>query len=166
MYTNSRAITADFASLKWVKNRKVLQVICEVPSERAGEVLSILGNPTGEGIPVAIAVLEIQPDVKKDLAEKVEKAKRKFEDLPYSQQAALLCKDHSFGLYLYETANDKSEMPFNGGPDAIRAALCKQLNITSRSELDDANKTTARSEFERIRNSHRGRVGSYPEQRG
>lgn len=152
---DARAITADYANLKFINSRKVLQVICEVPSEMAEEVLAKLGNPTGEGIPVAIAVLEIQPDVKKDLAENAEKAKRKFEDLPYSQQAALLCKKPSFQNHTSTFSEEK----------AI-AWLKDILHIRSRSELDDPTRQSARSEFERIRESYYAEIGSYPEQRG
>ena len=152
---DARAITADFATLKWVNGRKVLQVICEVPTERAEEVLAKLGNPTGEGIPVAIAVLDIQPDVKKDLAENAEKAKRKFEDLPYSQQAALLCKDARF---------QKQTSTFT--EEGAIAWLKGTLHIKSRSELDDLHNANARSNFINIRDSYRAKVESYPEQRG
>jgi len=152
---DARAITADFASLKWVNGRKVLQVICEVPTERAEEVLAKLGNPTGEGIPVAIAVLEIQPDVKKDLAENAAKTKRAFTDLPYSQQAALLCKDSRF---------QKQTSTFT--EEGAIAWLKGTLHIKSRSELDDLYNANTRSNFINIRDSYRAKVESYPEQRG
>lgn len=159
---DARAITADFASLKWINGRKVLQIICEVPSERAEEVLAKLGNPTNDGIPVAIAVLEIQPDVKKDLADKAEKAKRNFEDLPYSQQAALLCKDERF----YEILYNAIECRVLIDSDNVAEELRNHLDIKSRSELDDVNNTFARIEFKNLRNACRADIGLYPEQRG
>ena len=159
---DARAITADFASLKWVNGRKVLQVICEVPTERAEEVLAKLGNPTGEGIPVAIAVLDIQPDVKKDLSQNAEKAKRRFEDLPYSQQAAMLCKDLRFPEYI---SNLNSEYGFVD-VENVRDCLIFHLNIKSRVDLDDVNNALARTEFCRIRDEFRAAIKSYPEQRG
>lgn len=153
---DARAITADFASLKWVNGRKVLQVICEVPSEQAEEVLAKLGNPTNDGIPVAIAVLDIQPDIKKDLAENAEKAKRKFEDMPYSQQAALLCKNSRFAVDYFKTDGEETAIEL----------LRSRLGIRSRTELDNTNNTSARIKFERIRNDFYAQTRSYPEQRG
>lgn len=161
---NARAITADFASLKWIDRRKVLQVICEVPSERAEEVLAKLGNPTGEGIPVAIAALEIQPDIKKDLAENAEKTKRKFEDLPYSQQAALLCKSERFRHDNFRRIKDgKLYIP---NEDEAAEFLRLELDIKSRSELDDVKNTIPREKLQHIRDEYFATIRSHPEQRG
>lgn len=162
--SDARAITADFASLKWINGRKVLQIICEVPTERTEEVLAKLGNPSGEGIPVAIAVLDIQPDVKKDLAENAEKAKRRFEELPYSQQAALLCKDGCFRHYNYR--HNKDGTIYTPNESEIVQILYTKLGIKSRSELDDVNNANARNAFENLRDAYRAETGSYPEQRG
>ena len=166
---DARAIDADFASLKWINGRKVLQIICEVPMENTEEVLAVLGTPLpGVGTPVQISPLDIEPDIKKDLARNAEKAKRKFEDLPYSQQAALLCKDYGFQQFM----SQKCSLDHKPNPeehvtesDAINW-LRLSLNIKSRSELDDNNNLTARIGFVQIRDKYRAQTGSYPEQRG
>ena len=169
---DARAITADFASLKWVNGRKVLQIICEVPMANTEEVLAILGTPLpGVGTPVQISPLDIEPDIKKDLAKnaerikQAEKVKRNFEDLPYSQQAALLCKDKQFREHYCTIGIINGEVKVLNEQEAAQK-LRETLGLNSRKELDDATNSSARFKFQLIRNRYRVQTGSYPEQRG
>lgn len=126
--------------------------------ENTEEVLAVLGTPLpGVGTPVQISPLDIEPDIKKDLARNAEKAKRKFEDMPYSQQAALLCADRKFWSWL---------SPIIESEDECVSTLRRELDIKSRAELDVPEHFIARTKFEEIRDAYRTKTRSYPEQRG
>lgn len=157
--TEHCAIHADYVGIKTLSGRKVVQITCEVALERLEEVISLLGSPNpSTGKPVGIALLhDVEVDVKREMANKaVEKNEgRKFHEMPLSQQAALLCRDHRFQK---ETSTFTEE-------GAI-AWLKGTLHIKSRSELDDLYNANARSNFINIRDSYRAKVESYPEQRG
>jgi hypothetical protein len=57
---NSAAIRATFCNLKNIAGRKVVQVICEVPVEQAGQVYEALGWPDASNPKwVAIAMLNL-----------------------------------------------------------------------------------------------------------
>lgn len=60
--TDKAAIHAEFEEAKPVKTRKVLQIVCEVPMERADEALEALGGfpIPGQSRPVAIALLKAE----------------------------------------------------------------------------------------------------------
>ena len=124
----SDAFKATFSDCRLVKGRKVAQLVFEVPIEEVDQALSILGGmpqPTKEAW-VGIARL----DPKQTPQKPVEPAPNKkgesgpFEELPYPQQAGILCADHSFQTF----------MGGNGVEHTI-SLLYKRISIKSRSEI-------------------------------
>lgn len=160
------AIEARYVNHKNVQGRGVLQVILEIPVEHTVEFFNKFGHPDpGKEKRVGLALLATETNevsVKYELSKNAEKAKRKFEDLPYSQQAALLCKDERFYEILYDAIAYRVFIDSNNVVEELR----NHLNIKSRSELDDVNNTIARNDFQNIRDDYRAHIGSYPEQRG
>lgn len=90
------AFKATYSDLKFIKSRKVAQVMLELPIEQADAFVKAFGtpNPASETW-VGIARL----DMSKAAAE-VPKAKRQFSDLPLAQQAALRCNEPAFWTFL------------------------------------------------------------------
>jgi hypothetical protein len=96
--SDAAAISGDFATYRHVQGRKVLQLVIEVPAELAATVFATLGTPgAGEGIPVALARLHspAEPTAKPEAP----KERRPFSELPYSQQAAMRCREPDFHKY-------------------------------------------------------------------
>lgn len=58
---------ATYANFKNVQGRKVLQIILEVPIEKAHEVLDVLGMPTAGDTWVAVAKLQ-EPTIDNEIA--------------------------------------------------------------------------------------------------
>ena len=138
--TDHRIIQARYATWRPVQSRKLLQLVFEVPLEKQGEVLKYLGAPLPDrDIQCAIAVLNGEAGAN-DLQQVSEKPtsevpasppKRKFEDLPLTQQAVLLCKREAFQRYI-QVENE----------EAAKEWLCDHLGISSRSEIENSfNKT-------------------------
>jgi hypothetical protein len=120
-------IQGTFADLKTVKTRSVVQMVIEVPIEQGAQIVSAFGFPRpGEEVPVAVARLD--PNAVKAAPAPPEKPKKRFHELPLSQQAALRCGDESF----WKFANQRDEAFTVGW-------LYSQLGIESRRELDRDN---------------------------
>ena len=54
-------IRADFCNLKNIQGRKVIQIICEIPVERAYELTEALGWPDAHS-PKAVAIALLDED--------------------------------------------------------------------------------------------------------
>lgn len=150
------AFRATFSDLKVIKTRKCVQIILEVPTEQFDEAYEVLGglpNPASErwfavaairtpealsGAPAPAPDQAIQP--------RPDRAKRDWQDLPASQQAALRGNDATFQAFLREEhANDWREAAAWEGViwnDESHAAECIRLicGVGSRSELDTNHK--------------------------
>lgn len=174
------AIEARYVDHKNVPGRGVLKIILEIPVEHTTDFFNKFGHPDpGKEKRVGLALLATETDevsVKDELAEK---AKRKFEDLPYSQQAALLCKDERFHGALRALSGDKSRLVYTAATldqdkhdlyasDCIHADhnLKKILGISSKTELDDPDSKPKREKFIQLRSELLSKSRSYPEQRG
>lgn len=55
-------IRADFCNLKNIQGRKVIQIICEIPIERAHELTDCLGWPDAHS-PKAVAIALLNEDL-------------------------------------------------------------------------------------------------------
>lgn len=106
-------IQADYANWRPVAGRKVLQLVFEVPIEQTADVMQKLGVPMpGESKWCAIALLEVPVDQRIEhpvpdrkaagsiTAGATTKERKKFTDLPLSQQAAMRCDDTNFQWFL------------------------------------------------------------------
>ena len=123
--TGRAIIQGSFCDYKNVKTRSVVQLIIEVPSENARMAFDALGIPvSGTEIPVAIALLD-----PKAVQKKVDKERRRFNELPLPQQAALRCQDEAFCRFLAEEKN--AYQLGDGFADFVR----HYCGVASRSEI-------------------------------
>lgn len=116
------AFSGSYCDLRFIKTRKVCQVVIELPIERGAEFVAAFGapNPAAE-CPVAIARLDPKATTK---ASAPDRERRKFSELPYPQQAGIRASDPDFRAYLgVETEDDAA--------GTIRMAC----GVQSRSEL-------------------------------
>jgi hypothetical protein len=115
---SAAAFQATYADFRIVKSRKQAQFVFEVPLEMADAALKVLG-----GLPqpdqdrwVGVAPLDLKA---------VAKAKRSWNELPYSQQAALACNDEKFREWIVA-----------GDADQAAVKVRRHCLVTSRSQLD------------------------------
>lgn len=88
--TNAAAIQGDYVDLRFVKGRKVCQVVIELPIEAGASFVAAFGTPNpSNGVPVALA--RIDPNAKPE---------RKGGKL--AQKAGILCSEGAFRRYLAE----------------------------------------------------------------
>ena len=143
---NAAVIAGTFADLKTVKTRGVVQLVVEVPIERAASVVEAFGFPQpGEEIPVAVARLVASPGPRA-AAEPSQPAadKRKWDGMPMSQRAALLCQDDLFASYLADRRPDDWDAAGCQATPTLRR-IC---GVRSRADLNTDQAAAAR--FERL----------------
>lgn len=108
-----KAIPARYADWRPVKGRKVLQLILEVPLERQGEVLTMLGAPLPDrDIQVAIAIMSDQAD-------------GSFKGGKLAQSAGILSNERGFQQWS-DTDN----------PDDAAVFIRQRCGVESRAHLD------------------------------
>lgn len=121
-------VQGSFADLKFIRGRKVCQMIIELPIEAGGQIVAMFGAPNPEAeVPVAVARLVKSPEI-------LESAKpvRPLTALPAPQQAALCCQNPVFQTFLWEQgiSSGKSE-------DAAASAVRDHCRVVSRADLRD-----------------------------
>lgn len=129
------AILATFSDWRTVKGRKCLQLIFEVPVEQTQDVLTKLGAPMPHEDRWCAIGLYVKPP-----QEKAEpKDRRKFSELPLSQQVALRCRDKQFQDWLVEIGcvEDPSE---DWAADFVRA----HCDVKSRADIEGNQYATER----------------------
>ena len=149
------AIQGNYSDIKNVKTRSCVQIIIEVPIEHAAQIQAVLGWPQpGSEIPVAIARLHDGAADNHEVNEPTSNAAaapspRTIDDMPYPQQAALLCRQEPFQAWMERqrsnrVAGDKrwhfNPGDFVGTPEEreeqITAHFVRNLcDVKSRSEL-------------------------------
>ena len=94
-----------YSDLKTIKSRSVVQVVVEVPIERGQEIVEAFGFPQpAQEVHVVIARMA-NGHQEREEPEGVDGAstgRRRFEELPAPQQAALACKEKAFQRFLHE----------------------------------------------------------------
>lgn len=125
-------IDACFHDWRTVKGRKSLQLIFEIPLEKQGDVLALLGHPEPSGSKWCMIALRAPekaqaPAVQASDSERSSKPKRKFNELSLPEQAGIRCEDGRFERFLHDRMPDG----FVTAEDAVRA-LC---GVSSRREL-------------------------------
>jgi hypothetical protein len=155
--SDSAVIRADFSTFRHVPSRKVFQIVCEVPIERANEALRVLGMPNiADGTPVAIARMNPIADrsdrASNDGSDRCESAppsegdKDQNSRRSLSQEAWLLCRRKDFHDYLGFDQPDAETRTIEW--------LKLKCGINSRSDLDHNKDAAAafisiKSRFER-----------------
>ena len=136
------AISALFSDLKFIKTRSVCQIILETPIEAGPEIVAAFGTPLpGSEIPVAIARLHGGAADKPSSTEPTSEqsaapSPRTIDDMPYPQQAALLCRQEPFQAWLerrYPTIGAIGDTVEQYAASTVRI-IC---DVSSRSELAD-----------------------------
>ena len=87
------AILATFTDLKPIKGRKVVQVVLEVPMEKADEVLAALGGYPQSDDPQWVGVAPIDTEASQKPQEKPKGGK-------LAQRAGILCGEKAFQEFL------------------------------------------------------------------
>jgi hypothetical protein len=130
------AFAGTYSDLRFVKSRKVAQVVIEMPIEDANRFLVAFGAPDpGREVWCAIARLNNAPEP--DNAIQLEKPRRQWDSLRPSARAAMLCNETAFQAYIKVQ-------------DAEQAAekVRRHCGIESRRELDADE--TKRMKFEMV----------------
>lgn len=120
--TSPAAIQADYCDLRFIKSRKVCQIVVEIPIEAGGAFVAAFGTPDpSKGVPIALA--RINPDAKSE---------RKGSKL--AQRAGILCAEGAFQKFLTERIGK----PYFNVTNAEEAAdyVRVKCDINSRAELD------------------------------
>lgn len=126
------AISGDYVDLKFIKTRKVCQIVIEIPIEQGETFVRAFGTPAPDtGVPVALARLTSTPAA--------EKPKRSWSDMSRAQQAGIACEDEAFASYI------DSKHPHLCGPVEAVRELC---GVISRAELDK--QTTAGARWDKL----------------
>lgn len=117
------AFKATYSDLRFVKSRKVAQIVLELPLEQADGFIQAFGtpNPASETW-CAIARLAIAQD--QSVPQKIHKTKS-WDELRLSQQAAIRCSDETYRHWL--CVDDE---------ESAKAQVRKACEVDSRAELD------------------------------
>lgn len=125
------AISGTYSDLKFIRSRKVAQVVIEIPIEEAGVFTSLFGtpNPATETWVAMARLVDGGARVGREEAEPA--VRRKFSELLPAQQSGIRCNEPAFWRFLSEywgyqvkNADDAAE--------AVRDA-CK---VQSRADLN------------------------------
>lgn len=138
------AFTASFSDWKLIKGRKVVQIVFEVPIEKADQAYQVVGGMPDPSRSVWFAIAKL--DMKAIETEKIAKPKRAFGELFPSQQAGILCETEAFHKYLMEIGRADADSDI---AEVVRN-LCR---VNSRSELDS--NPRALTEWQRLETGYR-----------
>lgn len=116
--TDARAISGEFADLKIVKTRSIVQIIIEAPIEEGESIVKLFGFPQ-PGNPVRLAVARL---IDSSVAQLVEHrtltaevegstpsgaAKRQWDELSPTMQAGIRCATPAFWKFLREEGDSE-----------------------------------------------------------
>lgn len=136
------AISGDYTDLKFIRTRKVCQIVVEIPIEQAGAFVEAFGTPRPDGnVPVALAKLDMKA-TQSPPADNQPKEKKRSR----AQEAGILCNDARFQAYLREAF--PVTMANNSTANAVRE-IC---GVNSRSLLDTSE--IAATLWDDLRNSY------------
>lgn len=132
MTAEKSVFSGDYTDIRFVKSRKVAQIVMEIPIEQATAFVAAFGAPDpSTGIPVAIARLgPLGKEMAKQPPSAYDKPKRSWDQIQRSQQAALMCGDPEFDGFLDKTWPSLKAMKSTA--DKVRH-LCI---VVSRADLD------------------------------
>ena len=132
--TRAAAFQGFYSDLRFIKTRSVAAITIEIPIEQASAFVAAFGAPTpGAEIPVAIARIDpkkLASEAPKPSGEA--KERRRFHDLPLSQQAAMRCNEPAFQKFLMEECGYDAA----NAPDAA-TAVREICGVSSRGNISD-----------------------------
>lgn len=127
-----------YHDIKTVRTRGMMQIIIEMPLQRGTEFVKHFGMPTPEAeIPVAIAHLNLKAAASEPPAQK---DRRKFDDLPYPQQAGIVANEQAFWRYVQEKFYKKID-----NESEAAAFIRWKCGVKSRAELTPADEAAVDS---------------------
>lgn len=119
--TKAAAISAAYADFRLVKSRKVVQLVFEVPLEKANEAISVLGGMPDPSAEIWVALARLQPTpIKQE-----ERPKRTFNEMSLAAQAGMMCQDGRFQKFVSERYDAQDTAEF------VRA----YCNVSSRADI-------------------------------
>ena len=124
------AFKATFSDFRLIKGRKVAQIIFELPIEGCDAALEALGGVPRPDRETWAAIARLDPKAVPEPSEPIQLGKRTFEELPFSQQAALRCQDMEFREFLRHECGSKAANAEEAAEE-IRA----RCGVTSRKDL-------------------------------
>lgn len=140
--TAPAAIQGDYVDLKFIRTRKVAQIVIEIPMEQASTFMTAFGAPRPDGnVPVALARLDVKAgkdepgmpfDVMAKAGEAIATGARKRSR---AQEAGILCGDARFRRFMSEEIEPTEGIAIfdlDMAADAVR----RHCGVTSRSRLD------------------------------
>jgi len=125
------ALQADYCDLKFIKGRKVCQIVLEIPIEAAGRFVKLFGTPLPDrSVPVALVRLNQEATEKPGDGRNDGEAEQDKRRQTRSQRAYWRCQEPTFRRFLVERYGITD--PDMATADAVRL-VCK---VQSRSEFD------------------------------
>jgi len=138
--TDAAAIAGTYSDLKLVKSRSVAQVVIEIPIEKAESFIAAFGMPIpGKEQHVALALLKPSSTDKPGQSSQAAgpgKGRRRFDELPRSQQAALMCERVDFQKWCEVT-----------DAEGARQAILNMCMVNSRAVLDHDDASARRWDY-------------------
>jgi len=112
------AMQGDYVDLRFVKGRKVCQIVIELPIEAGAQFVAAFGTPDpSTTIPVAIARIDTAPTTERKAGGKL------------AQRAGIICGEGAFKKFI--------QSEFNASSDCDPAQFLRNYcGVKSRSELD------------------------------
>lgn len=127
---SAAAISGDYTDLKFIRTRKVCQIVVEIPIEQAGAFVEAFGTPRPDGnVPVALAKLDPKATQSPPKAEDKPRERKRSR----AQEAGIACSDARFLVFLREVW---AALDVYSEQSARTAVLRLCRGIQSRRELD------------------------------
>lgn len=134
------AIQGDFVDLRFVKGRKVCQIIIEAPIEAGGAIVSAFGTPN-PSITIPVVLARLNSPVEAKATPQVEAAKPTIERKggKLSREAAMLCQTGAFRKFLSAHA-----IGIANDSDEAAKLLRMECGVESRADIDHDEHAAAR----------------------
>ena len=127
------ALSGEYADLKLIKTRSVMQVIIEIPVEQGEQIVRLFGIPQpGKPVHVALARLAEPNTIEPE-------RRRTFDQLLPAQQAGIRCNEPRFRKFLQERHETAWMLALSNNPDDLTEAAAVTVRalcgVHSRAEL-------------------------------
>lgn len=131
------AFQGDYVDLRFIKSRKVAQIVIEIPIEQASSFVASFGTPDpATGVPVGFARMDVARVANDERGGK--KPRRKWEEMDVVTQCAMRCEETAFARFIDETFD------FSGREMSIEDKVRSLLKIGSRREIATNDRAKAR----------------------
>lgn len=126
------AIQGDYVDLRFIKSRKVCQIVIEVPIEAGASFVAAFGTPNpATSVPVALA--RIDPNAKPEPV----KERRKWDELSIAQQAGIMCNEKGFQKFIQERqARSSIHGPVDVTVDDAAQYVRQLCGVNSRAHIE------------------------------